>query len=179
MRKDLIMAFAIGILALLLVAIPQIYAEEWSTYKNEDVGFSIDVPASWKADEDVGKYEEGIIGGAMFLSPEYSSSEEGPCVFAATEEIEAGQTIRDHVGDDLEEAGGIAESWGERTVGGEEAVTTVVSLPDGRKSYMIHFWMPGEEGSIVMMIESETDEGRYDDDFDEYFEPMIDSFELL
>ena len=165
---------AIGILAVLLV-IPQVYAVEWSTYKNEDVGFSMDVPADWKIDEDVGAYEEGTIGGAMFLSP----SEEGPCVFAATEEIEAGQTIRDHVQDDLDEADGTAESWGERTVGGEEAVTTVALLPDGRKSYMIHFWMPGEEGSIVMMIESETDEGCYDDDFDEYFEPMIDSFELL
>jgi hypothetical protein len=170
-------------LSLLLVAMPmqQTCAQEWATYTNEEVGFSIDFPANWKIDENVEEYEEEVIAGAMFLSPKYSSSGEGPCLFAATEEIEEeGESIRGHVQGDIDEADGTAESWGERTVSGEEAVTTVVSFPDeGTKSYMVHFWMPGEEGSIVMMLEGETDEDRYDDDFDEYFDPMVSSFKLL
>jgi hypothetical protein len=83
-------------LSKLLVAMPiqQTLAQEWATYTNEEVDFSIDFPANWKIDENVEEYEEEVIAGAMFLSPEYSESREGPCLFAATEEIEEeGETI--------------------------------------------------------------------------------------
>lgn len=164
---------------LLTLPIQQAYAVEWETYEDSDLGFSIDYPENWE-EGDASDFEEGIEG-VVFMSPEFVSSdgEKGSSGLVGKEYVEEGESIEEHVEGDVDEAdGSIDEEWWDE-LSGEETYFCLVTFPGDRESIMAHMWVPGEEGEAVYMIECEANEDDFDDERDEYFDPMIDSFEVL
>ncbi|GEM_PF-1469554 len=164
---------------LLTLPIQQAYAVEWETYEDEDLGFSIDYPAKWE-EGDAADFEEEIEG-VIFMCPKFVSSdgEEGCCALVGKEYIEEGETIEEHVEGDVAEADGdIDEDWWDE-ISGVEAYYTIVTFPSDRTSIMVHCWVPGEEEEAVWMVECETDTKKFDSKRKFYFDPMIDSFEIL
>lgn len=147
--------------------------EEWSTYTSSEYGFSIEYPEDWAVKED---YKGTVVAfrgpekGGGFINANVGASAEVPTGMTLEEFVEAS---REELSEDIN----VVETFTD-TINGEPAAGHILTWTregGGEAKAIQVIFVRGTTGYAIILGSTAS---VYDDAYDYYFDPMIQSFEL-